>query len=308
MEIKHTNLNINHSRENYKSGYVALIGKTNVGKSTLMNSLLGQKLSIVTAKPQTTRHSILGILSEEDYQIIFFDTPGLLSPRYQLHDKMLISAQRAISRSDLLLFMIEPEERISASCQTILMEIIRRNKPVFLIINKIDKVEKEKLLPLIKKYSQQFNLAEIVPISALKKNGLDILKKLIVNHLPNGYPYYPDDIITDFPERFFVSEIIREKIFLNYSKEIPFSTTVVIDEFKEHVKRKDYIRADIIVEKISQKGILIGKKGSALKKIGQLAREEIELFLGRKVYLDLYVKVREKWRQKETFLKEFGYK
>ena len=292
----------------FKSGYIALIGRPNVGKSTLMNALLGQKLSIVTPKPQTTRHSILGILSDDNFQIIFFDTPGLLLPRYKLQDKMLKAAHRALDEADLILFLIEPEKKISPITDKILTEIKGKNKKVVLAINKIDLSNKDHLLPIINDYSKKYNPVEILPISALKNEGLDGLKQVLLENLPKGLPFYPQDMITDFPERFFVSEIVREKIFQNYGDEIPYSTTVIVEEFKEREGRKDYIRANIVVEKNSQKGILIGKKGAALKKVGQDARKDIEAFLDRQIFLEMFVKVREKWRDKEGFLKEFGYK
>ena len=293
---------------NFKAGYVALIGRPNVGKSTLMNALLGQKLSIVTPKPQTTRHRVLGILSGQDHQIIFLDTPGLLIPRYKLQETMVKAARGATAEADVLVFMIEPEEKISPANRSILSELIQTKKLLILAINKIDVIEKEKLLPIINDYAQTFNLATIIPISALKADGLDQLKQLLIDHLPVGFPFYPLDTITDQPERFFVAEIIREKIFQKYGEEIPYSTTVTTEEFKERDQGKDYIRAVIYVERASQKGIIIGKQGAALKKVGETARKEIELFLGRAVYLELFVKVKEKWRQKEDVLRELGYK
>ena len=293
---------------NFKAGYVALIGRPNVGKSTLMNAFLGQKLSIVTPKPQTTRHRVLGILSGEDYQMIFLDTPGLLIPRYKLQETMVKAARSAIEEADVLLFMIEPEDKISPANRSILSDLIQTKKPTILTINKIDLIEKDKLLPIIEDYSRNFNLTSIIPISALKADGLDKLRQLLIDNLPVGFPFYPPDTITDQPERFFVAEIIREKIFQKYGEEIPYSTTVTVEEFKERDQGKDYIRAVIYVERNSQKGIIIGKQGAALKRVGQVAREEIELFLGRPVYLELFVKVKEKWRQKEAILREFGYK
>lgn len=292
----------------FKAGYVALIGMPNVGKSTLMNALLGQKLSIVTPKPQTTRHRILGILSGENYQIIFLDTPGLLTPRYKLQEAMLKAVHGAIEESDLLLFMVEPETSISESNRAFLIEILKTKKPLLVVINKIDTIDKEKLLPLFDEYARAFKVETIIPISALKADGLADLQTTIIDLLPEGMPFYPTDMITDHPERFFVTEIIREKIFQKYGEEIPYSTSVAIEEFKERVQGKDYIRAVIYVEKDSQKGIIIGKQGIALKKVGQFARREIELFLQRPVYLELFVKVKEKWRQKEAFLRELGYK
>jgi len=300
-------LTIANNKKESKVGYIALIGKPNVGKSTLMNALLGLKLSIVTPKPQTTRHRILGILSEEKTQMIFLDTPGLLKPRYKLQDKMLNAARRAMEESDVLLILVEPLEKIPDEIISIFSSIKGSQKPVILVINKIDTIEKKKLLPIIDNYAAQFNFTKIFPISALKQEGLNELKSSLKENLPMGFPFYPDDMITEHPERFFVSEIIREKIFQNYGEEIPYSTTVLIEEFKEREGRKDFIRANIIVEKDSQKGILIGKKGAALKKVGSASRYQIEQFLGRKVYLELFVKVREKWRKKDAFLKEFGY-
>lgn len=293
---------------NFKAGYVALIGRPNVGKSTLMNALLGQKLSIVTPKPQTTRHRVLGILSGKEYQIIFLDTPGLLIPRYKLQETMVKAARGAIEEADVLLFMIEPEDKISEANRSILSDLLQAKKPTILTINKIDLFEKDKLLPIIERYSKNFSLTAIIPISALKADGLDKLKQLLIDNLPVGFPFYPPHTITDQPERFFVAEIIREKIFQKYGEEIPYSTTVTIEEFKERDQGKDYIRAVIYVERDSQKGIIIGKQGVALKRVGQIAREEIELFLGRAVYLELYVKVKEKWRQREGVLRELGYK
>ncbi|MDZ7373198.1 MAG: GTPase Era [candidate division KSB1 bacterium] len=291
----------------FRVGYVAILGRPNVGKSTLMNALLGQKLSIVSPKPQTTRHRILGILSGRDYQIVFFDTPGLLDPRYKLQEMMLKSAERAAQDADELLFLIEA---LPESHELDFQWIERLNvqqKPAVLAINKIDLVAKDLLLPLIDECQKRYNFQEIVPISALKQDGIDILRDVLVRYLPTGPPLYPQDMLTDHPERFFVAEIIREKIFRRYGEEIPYSTTVVIDEFKERPGAKDYIRASIYVEKPSQRKILIGKRGEALKRIGQEAREEIEAFLGRPVFLELWVGVMEKWRQREPILRQLGY-
>jgi GTP-binding protein Era len=307
MNNKQTTPLIESISPNFKAGYVALIGRPNVGKSTLMNALLGQKLSIVTPKPQTTRHRVLGILNGNDCQIIFLDTPGLLIPRYKLQEMMVKAARSVIEEADELLYMIEPEEKISEANRSILSDLIQTKKPLILTINKIDLIEKEKLLPIIDNYSQSYNLTSIIPISALKADGLDQLKQLLIDNLPVGFPFYPPETITDQPERFFVAEIIREKIFQKYSNEIPYSTTVTIEEFKEQEQGKDYIRALIYVERDSQKGIIIGKQGVALKRVGQIAREEIELFLERPVYLELFVKVKEKWRLKEGILRELGY-
>lgn len=308
MSNEQTTPLIESTSPNFKAGYVALIGRPNVGKSTLMNALLGQKLSIVTAKPQTTRHRVIGILSGKDFQIIFLDTPGLLIPRYKLQQAMVKTARTVIEETDLLVFMIEPEEKIPAANRSILSDLIQTKKPLILAINKIDLIEKEKLLPVIDDYARSFKLTLIIPISALKEDGLDELKQLLIENLPVGFPFYPAEMITDQPERFFVAEIIREKIFQKYGEEIPYSTTVTVEEFKERYHGKDYIRAIIYVERDSQKGIIIGKQGKALKRVGQIARQEIELFLARSVYLELFVKVKEKWRQKEGLLRELGYR
>ncbi|MBI4548234.1 MAG: GTPase Era [Ignavibacteriae bacterium] len=301
---------VNESQQ-FRAGYVAIIGDPNVGKSTLMNALIGQKISIVTKKPQTTRHKVLGILSGEHYQIVFLDTPGLLKPKYLLQNAMMDFAQSAIEDADLVFFMIEaadPKMGPEIEHDLAFKKLKSLKKPVYLVINKIDLVKKESLLPIIDFYSKNYPFKEIFPISALKLEGTDDLLQTVVKELPEHLPYYPPDIISEHPERFFVSEIIREKIFERYREEIPYSATVDIIEFKEHAGRKDVIQAEIYVERESQKGILIGKRGKALKAIGELARKDIEVFLERPVFLQLYVKVREKWREREEWLKRLGYK
>lgn len=295
----------------FKCGYVAIVGEPNVGKSTLMNTLVGQKISIVANKPQTTRHKILGILSTNKFQIIFLDTPGLLRPKYLLHDYMVETANSAIYNADLILFMVDAQNpKLSDKLKDdIAFEHIKKaNKPTFLIINKVDLVNKPSLLPIIDAYSKIFPFVEIFPISALNALGTVELLKSIVDNLPEHPPFYPLDAVSDANERFFVSEIIREKIFQNYKQEIPYSTTVEIIEFREGNGKKDFISAEIYVEKSTQKAILIGKNGTALKKIGEEARKDIEQFLGRKVFLELHVKVREKWRDSEAWLRRLGYK
>lgn len=297
--------------ESFKCGYVAIIGKPNVGKSTLMNTLIGQKISIVTKKPQTTRHKILGILSSDDYQIIFLDTPGLLKPKYLLQKAMMDAAKSGIEDADLIVLMIDGQEldlNDNALKEIDFRTLKGIDKPAFLVINKVDTVNKLELLPAIDFYSKNIPSIEIFPISALKAIGTEDLVKSIAAKLPQHEPFYPLDMVSDASERFFVSEIIREKIFELYQKEIPYSTTVEIVEFKERTNRKDFISADIYVERSSQKGILIGKNGQALKKIGELARKDVEEFLNRDVFIELHVKVREKWRGSEAWLKRFGYK
>src|ERR1051326_708232 len=297
--------------DTFHCGYVAIIGDPNVGKSTLMNALIGQKISIVTNKPQTTRHKILGILSKDQHQVIFLDTPGLLKPKYLLQDAMMDFARSAINDADIVLLMIDATDpKIGPDIEHAAAFAILQGvgKPVYLVINKIDLVGKEAVLPVMAFYSDKFSFKEIFPVSALQQNGTQDLMESLVGELPENPPYYPLDIVSEHSERFFVSEIIREKIFEKFKEEIPYSTTVDIVEFKDQAGRKTVISAEIYVERESQKGILIGKKGSALKVVGESARKDIETFLGRAVFLELRVKVREKWREKEAWLKRLGYR
>jgi len=291
----------------FRSGYVAIIGKPNVGKSTLLNSLLGQKLSIVTPKAQTTRNRITGILTEEDYQIIFLDTPGIFEPSYLLQRRMVQGALRAASDADILLLMAEAYTRPDEFEKEIFGRIKNVEKKAILALNKVDKVQKDSLLPLIAAYHEQFQFQEIVPISATAGDGMSELLEIIVNSLPAGGMYYPEDQLSDLPERFFIAEIIREKLFMQTQQEIPYSATVQTDEVKERKDSKLYVRATIYVERESQKGIVIGKNGKMLKKIGQLARGEIEKWMEAQVYLDLWVKVKSDWRNTDRDLREFGY-
>ncbi len=294
----------------FKTGYVAIVGRPNVGKSTLINGLLQTKLSIVTPKAQTTRSRIIGVLTGDDYQAIFLDTPGYLQkPQYELHKLMLQRVREVIEEADLVLFMVEPYG-IKAGDLAVLERIKEKKKPTILVINKVDTVRKLDLLPLIEEWSKKYDFLEIVPISALKLDGVDRLLDLVVKYLPEGPALYPEDYVSDQPERFFVAEIIREKIFQLYRQEIPYATAVEIDEFVEQDPEhggKDYIRAIIYVEHDSQKGILIGKGGEALKRVGIQARQEIEAFLGRPVHLELWVKVRKHWRKDVNFLRRLGY-
>jgi len=294
--------------KHFKSGYVAIVGKPNVGKSTLINDFIGCKLSIVTPKPQTTRKKIMGVLTREDCQIVFFDTPGIMEPKYELQHCMVKAAYDAIEDADVLLLMAEPFEPPTGMDKEILEKLSRLNIPVILAINKVDLVEKDSLIPIISTYSTQFKFTEIVPISALTGMNLDLIMTLLVKYLPEGEPFYPEDYMTDYNERFLASEIIREKVFELYGEEIPYSTTVEIEEFKEREAGKDFIKAIIYVERDSQKGIIIGKDGKAIKRIGLIAREEIEKQIGRKIYLELRVKVMEKWRKDKSKLYKLGYK
>ncbi len=294
----------------HKAGYVALIGDPNVGKSTLMNALLKQKISIVTNKPQTTRHKILGILTGENFQIVFLDTPGIITPRYLLQEVMMHSSSTALDEADVVLLLVDAEKLKNDGYQKneeALDKIRSAKKKTFLGINKIDRVEKSELLPMIDRFSKAFSFEEILPLSALRSEGTEDLIATIVRYLPEHPPYYPADVVSAAPEKFFVGEIIREKIFDQFSQEIPYSTTVDIIAFNEREKKKHFISAEIFVERQSQKGILIGKGGSALKSVGEKARKDIEAFLGHSVFLELHVKVRENWRAEDAWLKRLGY-
>lgn len=296
--------------DTFRAGYVAIIGQPNVGKSTLMNALVGQKISIVTNKPQTTRHKILGIASRPEAQAIFLDTPGILEPRYKLQEAMMKAARTATQDADIVILMIDatsPQMDADIAHDVAFNWLKSFAKRVYLVINKIDQLPKEDVIPIIGFYSTQFQFEEIFPVSALKSDGTDKLLSYLLVALPVHPPYYPLDIISQHPERFFVSEIIREKIFEDYREEIPYSTSVDIVEFKEQAGKKDLIEAEIYVERESQKGILIGKKGAALKQIGERSRKDIELFLGRPVMLKLFVKVREKWRNQDEWVQRLGY-
>jgi GTP-binding protein Era len=279
-----------------------------VGKSTLVNALLDFKLSIVTNKPQTTRHRILGILNEDNSQAIFLDTPGLIEAHYKLQEAMINAVTAAINDADVLLLMLDATKSVIDQEFATCKRLLDTKKQVLVAINKCDAVAKNSILPIIDELHRKMSISTILPISALTGDGLPELKNEIVALLPTGPPFYPTDQVTEHPERFFVAEIIREQIFRKYGEEIPYATTVIIETFKERAQGKDYINAKIIVERKSQKAILIGKGGKALKEIGKLARDEIETFLGRKIYLELWVAVREKWRSKDLYLKEFGYK
>ncbi|GIV61914.1 MAG: GTPase Era [Rhodothermaceae bacterium] len=287
----------------FRSGYVAIVGKPNVGKSTLLNALLGRKLAIVTPKPQTTRHRILGIHTDERAQIVFLDTPGIIEPRYRLQEAMMRQVAGAIQDADLLLFMADATRDRP---DTLSLERIG-DRPALLVINKMDLIRQEEALPLVQAYTDLRAFEEVIPISALKGTNLDVLLDAIIRRLPLGPPFYPPDMLSEHPERFFISEIIREKIFQLYRDEIPYSTQVNVVTYEERPQGKDFIDAEIVVERDSQKAILIGKGGQALKRVGQAAREDIEAFLGKPVYLQLHVKVRADWRNSDNFLRSYGY-
>ncbi len=296
---------------NFRCGYAAIIGEPNVGKSTLMNGLIGQKLSIVTPKPQTTRHKVLGILSSTDYQVVFLDTPGIIKPKYLMHEVMMAFASSALADADVVLFMIEatdPKVGADLTHEEAFSKLYGLQKPVFLVINKSDAVNKGEILPVIDFYSKAFTFKEIFPISALKLDGTTDLLKAIVRDLPEHPPYYPLDIVSEQSQRFFVSEIIREKIFYLFKEEVPYSTTVDVTKFYERETGKWSIGADIYVERDSQKAIIVGKNGVMIKTIGTQARIDIEAFLQHPVYLELHVKVRKDWRGNEQWLARLGYK
>lgn len=292
----------------HKSGFVNIIGRPNVGKSTLMNTLVGQRMSIITNKPQTTRHRIIGIVSSDDYQIVFSDTPGIIkNPAYKMHKTMNSYVAETYEDADVMLFITDTVEKYKAD-DPIIEKLKTVDVPLFLIINKVDVSTPTKIIELIQWWNSQLKFAETFPISALKKHNTDELLKYITQYLPEGPVYYPKDQLTDRNERFFVSEIIREKILQRYKEEIPYSVQVDVESFKENEKKKLVrIRAIIYVSRKTQKSILIGKDGHAIKHLGIDARHDLETFLERKVFLDLHVKVRDNWRDNDEILKKFGY-
>ena len=289
----------------HKAGFVNIVGNPNVGKSTLMNRLVGEKISIITSKSQTTRHRIKGIVNTDEYQIVFSDTPGVVKPSYKMQEYMLEFSKSALIDADIILYVTDVVENIEKNMDFV--EKVSKSKvPVLLVLNKIDLTNQEKLEALYDKWKELIPRAEIFPMSAKENFNVDNLYKRIVELLPEGEAYFPKDDLTDLPARFFVNELIREKILKNYDKEIPYSLEVEVEEFKEEDKRIN-IMAVIYVERISQKGIIIGNQGEALKKVGTEARLDIEAFFGKKVFLNLYVKVLKDWRNKDSELKNFGY-
>lgn len=293
--------------ENFRSGYVSLVGRPNVGKSTLLNTILGEKVAIVSPKPQTTRNRIIGVKNLPNAQIVFIDTPGIHKPKHKLGEFMVREARESIREVDIILFMAEPEE--PGSGDKFIIDILKdMEKPVFLLINKIDTVSKPHVLPVIDAYNKLYPFKEIIPISALKGDGIEILVKCIVDCLPEGPKYYPDDILTDQLERFMVSEIIREKIISETEEEVPYSVAIDVTQWDEREDGVIFIHANIYVEREGQKGIIIGKGGARLKTIGMKARLEIEKLLGTKVFLELWVKIKKDWRSNERILKELGFR
>ena len=289
----------------HKALFVNIVGNPNVGKSTLMNRLVGEKISIITSKSQTTRHRIKGIVNTDDYQIVFSDTPGVVKPSYKMQEYMLEFSKSALVDADIILYVTDVVENIEKNLDFI-DKVNKSDIPVLLVINKIDLTTQEKLEALFDKWKSLIPRAEIFPLSATENFNVDNLYKRIVELLPEGEPFFPKDELTDLPSRFFVNEIIREKILQYYDKEVPYSVEVEVEEFKEDDKRIN-IMAVIYVERSSQKGIIIGSQGEALKKVGTQARLDIEAFFGKKVFLNLYVKVLKDWRNKDSELKNFGY-
>lgn len=295
----------------HKSGFVNIIGRPNVGKSTLTNALVGERMSIITNKPQTTRHRIIGILSGEDFQMVFSDTPGIIrDPAYQMQKAMNSFVHSTFEDADVMLFVTDVNEAYDKD-DPFIKRLKHVDVPLMLVINKIDTVNEEQLSEKIKWWNEQVEFTETVPISALQKKNTDTLFELIKKMLPEGPEYYPKDQLTDKPERFFVSEIIREKILQLYEQEIPYSCEVAVTSFKETQTNRgeDLVRiaAEIYVGRKTQKGIIIGKAGSAIKKLGSEARKDLETFLQQKVFLELFVKIKDNWRDDDNMLKRFGY-
>ena len=294
--------------EKFYSGFVSLVGRPNVGKSTLMNRLIGEKIAIISNKPQTTRNKIQSILTKDNYQIVFIDTPGIHRPRHKLGEYMVKSAETPLNEVDAVLMLIEPADRVLESDRLIIEKLARVKSPVILVINKVDTADKERVFKVIDNYRQLYNFSEIVPISALEGTNTDELLETIKKYLPEGPQYFPADMITDQPERQIASEIIREKALRLMQEEIPHGIAVEISEMKKRPEGNLVdVRATIYCEKDSHKGIIIGKHGAMLKKIGSNARTDIERLLGSPIYLELWVKVKKDWRDSDFLLKNFGY-
>ncbi len=291
----------------HKSGFIAVIGRPNVGKSTLINTLIGEKIAIMSDKPQTTRNRILCILTQPDAQIVFLDTPGIHKPRHKLGEYMVKSAENTLKEVDAILFVVDATQELGPGELYILERLQATSKPVILVVNKIDLINKEESLPIISRYAEHYPFAGVVPIAAKKEINLDALLTEVKKYIPEGPQYYPEDMITDQPERLIVAELVREKILQLTHDEVPHAIAVETDEMKTRDNGDTYIRATIYVERDSQKGIIIGAKGAMLKEIGALSRTDIEGLLGTKVYLDLWVKVKKDWRDRDSVLHQFGF-
>lgn len=293
---------------NFKSGFISIIGRPNVGKSTFLNKVIGQKISIMSDKAQTTRNKIQGVLTKEDFQMIFIDTPGIHKPKHRLGDFMMKVAENTLNEVDAVIFMINADEGFGKGDQYIIDRLQQVTSPVFLIINKIDLISPEKLLEIIDEYKDKGNFTEIIPISALQGNNVNHLLNELLKYLPEGPQYYPADQVTDHPERFVITELIREKALHLTREEVPHSIAVAMENMEKREDGVILIQATIITERSSQKGIIIGKQGSMLKNIGQKARKDIEALLGSKVYLELWVKVKKDWRNRQSQLHELGFR
>lgn len=292
----------------FKSGFISIIGRPNVGKSTFMNRVIGEKIAIMSDKPQTTRNKIQGVLTEEDAQMVFIDTPGIHKPKHRLGDFMVQVAEDSLNEIDAVLFMVNASEGYGAGDQFIIDRLQKVKSPVFLILNKIDLIHPDDIFELIEKYKDLYDFAEVFPISALEGNNVEFLLSKLKSYLPEGPQYYPTDQITDHPERFIMTELIREKVLQLTREEIPHSIAVLLENIERRKNDTLYIQAVIVTERPTQKGILIGKQGKMLKDIGKKARQDIETLLGTKVFLELWVKVQKDWRNRENQLREFGFR
>ena len=297
-----------NKKEGFKSGFVSIIGRPNVGKSTLLNRIVGQKVAIMSDVPQTTRNKIQGVVTSDDSQIVFIDTPGIHKPQTRLNDFMLKSAYSTFNEVDLVLFMVNAAEKRGAGDNFILEKLKNLRTPKFLVINKIDQVKPEELLKIIMDYTSDNDFNEVIPISAIQGNNVDEMMVTIKKYMPEGPQFYPDDQVTDHPEYFVVSEFIREKILQLTKEEVPHSVAVVVESMLRNEDDKVHVHATIIVDHASQKGIIIGKGGKMLKEIGVRARRDIEAMLGDKIYLELWVKVQKDWRDKQSYLQDYGYR
>ncbi|MEQ6387876.1 GTPase Era [Bacillaceae bacterium S4-13-58] len=293
----------------FRSGFIAIVGRPNVGKSTFMNRVIGQKIAIMSDKPQTTRNKIQGVLTEQDAQFVFMDTPGIHKPKHKLGDFMVKVAENSLNEVDVILFMVNVKEGYGRGDEYIIEKLKNVSSPVVLVLNKIDQIHPDELLPLIDRYQKELNFADIVPISALEGNNVENLLGVVKSYLPEGPKYYPDDQVTDHPERFIIAELIREKVLHLTREEIPHSIAVVIDQISSRPDGRTIdVQATIIVERSSQKGIVIGKQGKMLKEIGTRARQDIEQLLGNHVFLELWVKVQKDWRNRMNQLQELGFR
>ncbi len=294
--------------QKYRSGFVAIIGRPNVGKSTLMNQVIGQKVAIMSDKPQTTRNKIHGVYTTDKAQIVFLDTPGIHKPKSRLGDYMMKAAESTLREVEAILFLIDVTEELGGGDRYIIEQLKKVDTPVILVMNKIDQVHPERLLPVMAAYKQLYDFAEIIPISAMHGNNVSTLLDELVKYLPEGPQYYPPDQVTDHPEQFICAELIREKILHLTREEVPHSIAVIIEDMRVEDNGVVHISAVIYVERDSQKGIIIGKNGSLLKEIGKRAREDIEALLGSRIFLEMWVKVKKDWRNQERFLKDLGFR